>query len=124
MADHTDDVHGDHAPHVAPDLSGPAYPQQPEDAERPIPLRRMPERTEDPADWEAVGRESTDPREPDDVVADRHRLEAAARDDDDQRRDAALASGTEHESGYSTEIEQGAAPPRPTGTEFRRGSDG
>ena len=121
MADHTDDVH---APHVAPELSGPAYPQQPEDAERPIPLRRMPERTQDPADWDVAGEESTRPRRPDDVVADRQRLEAAARDDDGQRRDAALASGTEHESGYSTEIEQGAALPRRTGAEFQQGSDG
>jgi hypothetical protein len=124
MADHSDDVPGDDAPGVAPDLSETAYPQQPEEAERPIPLRRMPERTEDPADWDVAGRESIDRRKPDDVVADRQRREAAARADDDQRCDAALASGAERESGYSTEIEQGAAQPRPTDVEFQQGSDG
>ena len=52
-------------------------------------------------------------REPDEVVAERQGHEERARQDDDARRDAALRTGTEDESGYSTEIEQGAAQPRP-----------
>lgn len=107
----------EHARHDGPDgsprLSAPAYVQQPEDAERPMAARRMPDRTQNPADWDVESTEPLTPREPDDVVPDRQAAEERARRDSDAQRDEALATGTERESGYSTEIEQGAAQPRP-----------
>ncbi len=97
---------------VAPGLAGPAYPLQPQEAERPVPARRMPDRTEDPDDWDVESTEPSSPRGVDEVVAGRQAAEEDARREGDGVRDDALASGTEEESGYSTEIEQGAAPPR------------
>jgi hypothetical protein len=79
----------------------------------------MPPSTDDdqPLDPLPAGTEPAAPREPDPVVAERRAAEQAAREEDgDPERDEALSSGTEHESGYSTEIEQGAAQPRPEGT--------
>ena len=102
----------DDGPEVAPRLSGPAYPLQPEDAERPVPARRMPDRTEDPDDWDVESTETSEPRRPDELVAERQGHEEEARRDAGAERDEALATGTDGESGYSTEIEQGAAPPR------------
>lgn len=113
MTHHRDENPPDAEPEAAPDLPGPAYPEQPEDGQRPIPLRRMPEATQDPDDWDVGETEPLRTRQPDEVVAERQRHEERARQDDDARRDAALRTGTEDESGYSTEIEQGAAQPRP-----------
>ncbi len=110
-----DENPSDDGSEVAPGLAGPAYPLQPEDAERPVPTRRMPDRTEDPDDWDIESTEPSSQRGVDDVVADRQADEEEARREGDGVRDDALASGTEDESGYSTEIEQGAAPPRPDG---------
>ena len=105
----------DDGPEVAPRRSGPAYPLQPEDAERPVPARRMPDRTEDPDDWDVESTETSEPRRPDEFVAERQGHEEEARRDGGAERDEALATGTEDESGYSTEIEQGAAAPRRDG---------
>jgi hypothetical protein len=121
MTDH--ETSHDGTPEIAPDLSGPAYPQQPADGERPVPLRRMPERTQDPNDWDVAGTESSQPRDADDVVDERRAQEESARESSDER-DAALTSGTEHESSYSSEIEQGAAQPRPDGRAFQQPSHG
>ena len=113
MTHHRDENPPDAEAEVAPDLPGPAYPEQPEDGERPIPLRRMPERTQDPDDWDVESTETSEPRRPDELVAERQGHEEEARRDGGAERDEALATGTEDESGYSTEIEQGAAQPRP-----------
>lgn len=105
----------DAGPEIAPRLSGPAYPLQPEDAERPVPARLMPDRTEDPDDWDVESTEPSSQRAVDEVVADRRAAEDHARREDDGVRDEALSSGTEDESAYRTELEQGAAQPRPDG---------
>lgn len=117
----------DHGQEIAPGLSAPAYVEQPEDGERPVPLRHMPERTQDPDDWDVATTEPSDPRAPDDVVARRREAEEDARLGSGADRDDALAVEDEDESAYSTEIEQGAAPPRDgdaDGTEFQQDSDG
>jgi hypothetical protein len=82
----------------------PLLPDQPVDAERPMPLRAAPERTADPSDWDvAVGesvrtRPSTRPH--------------GAGPDDERDLGEEAPDWVEPQSSYPTDLQQGAANPR------------
>jgi len=98
---------------TAPRTSGPPYPQQPVDSERPVPMRDRPERTQDPADWDAASREPLTASAPD--LAEQELRDRRAEERDTQAEGGApsRAPGSDEESSYSTEQEQGAAQPGP-----------
>lgn len=102
---------------VSESLSGPAYPLQPRDGERPMPLTRMPERAETPADWDVASIAPSQPRSADEVLDERrateHEYRVRTSDDGDERSAEAADADVAHESGYATELEQGAAQPGP-----------
>ncbi|HET7900561.1 MAG TPA: hypothetical protein VFL59_05190 [Candidatus Nanopelagicales bacterium] len=98
-------------------MAGPAYPQQPEDAERPVPMRAAPERAQDPEEWDSGSLEPAGQRHVDRVVAQRRADEADARTHGDAAHDEAVDADVQDESGYSTETEQGAMAPRSTSQE-------
>jgi hypothetical protein len=90
--------------------------QPPLDAQRPVPLRTAPEGSSDPADWaeEGVDTERASRYTDDEVMNERRRLEhgdRAARASGDPQ--SQQGSGTDEESAYSTENDQGAAQPGP-----------
>lgn len=102
---------------VSESLSGPAYPLQPLDGERPMPLTAMPERALTPDDWDVDSTAPVRGRAEDEVLARRHGQEdeyrRATSEEGDDRRSQAHDADVAHESGYSTELEQGAAQPEP-----------
>ncbi len=100
----------------ARDEGGPraAYPQTPVDAERPVPLRTVPESPDDPAQWDSASTEPAEQRGTDDVRSAQRgeererRIEAASADDGvPQPAEASVDA----ESSYGTEVSQGAAQP-------------
>jgi hypothetical protein len=84
-------------------LPEPVLPDQPREAERPMPFRAAPERTADPSDWDVAGDETVRPRPRQDPV------ELAPEGGRDLRDEA--PPGVERESSYSTELQQGAVHP-------------
>ena len=94
-------------------LSGPPYPQQPVDGERPVPLRGRPERTQDPREWDTASPEPLAGRGPDVVAEELARRTADERSAHADGRADGRAPRPDDESGYSTEQEQGAAQPGP-----------
>ena len=84
-----------------PSLPDPLLPDQPVDAERPMPLRAAPERASDPTDWHVATQESVPSRAPDGPPPE------AGVDLRDHAPD-----GVEEESSYSTELGQGAVHPQ------------
>lgn len=94
-------------------LSGPPYPQQPVDGERPVPLRGRPERTQDPRDWDMDSTEPLAGRGADAGAEELARRTADERGAHADGRADERAPRPDDESGYSTEQEQGAAQPGP-----------
>jgi hypothetical protein len=86
---------------VSPD---PLLPDQPRDAERPMPLRAAPERTRDPGDWDVSTAESSRPRSLEDPGE-------PVRDPGIDLRDHA-PGWVEEQSSYSTDLSQGATHPQ------------
>lgn len=82
----------------------PLLPDQPEDAQRPMPLRAAPERTNDPGDWDVRTDETARPRSPEDPG------EPLPDTGVDLRQHA--PDGVEEQSSYSTDLSQGAVHPK------------
>ncbi len=97
-------------------MSHPIPADPPDQAERPVPLERVPEGTADPAAWATDGTEPLDPPSGDDdaVLADRQAAERADRGSRAAGIGEPAPSGSTRESGYTTEITQGAAQPGPS----------
>lgn len=112
MATRPDDVPASDAA-AAAGLSGPPYPQQPVDGERPVPLRGRPERTQDPREWDSDSLEPVTGREPDASAEEFARRTKDERASHADGRAGERAPHIDEESSYATEQEQGAAQPGP-----------
>jgi hypothetical protein len=88
----------------AADAPDPLLPDQPVDAERPMPLRAAPERTNEPGDWDVRTDESSRPRSPEDPGE-------PVPDPGVDLRDHA-PGWVEEQSSYSTDLNQGAVHPQ------------
>lgn len=96
------------------DLPDPLLPEQPADAERPVPMRAAPERAADPSEWATAGAERLQGRQP---HAPHTLPKDAGRDLRQESPDWA-----EGEAAYSTELQQGAVHPLvPDGTDVQDG---
>lgn len=98
------------------DLPEPLLPDQPREADRPVPLRAAPERTHDPRDWDVDGREPIEPAP----------TPSASEDPPDAGRDLAdeLPPWIDGDSSYSTELQQGSVHPRPTSVDDDHDDEG
>jgi hypothetical protein len=100
----------------ARELPDPLLPDQPVEAERPVPLRAAPERTADPSDWDVEGSDTVRPRPREEQV------ELGPEAGRDLRVSA--PDWVESQSSYSTELQQGAVHPRPTTQDDESEPDG